>query len=982
MRLRVIAIILMTVAVALLIWICFFLLSSGLLNNQQHVATTPFPSSTAPQPSPTSQQPNGGIDSSVLAALLGLIGVVVGALIAGGFSLYQARYNAKLQRENALLQDQIATTRALQERERQRRETEAEIARTAKLRAQTLEGRVQAYRIALRADPRIAQTQILTMSQPLEVANVYVRMRLHQEARPGYELDPILLQAEAQRDPNALMQAGRKRLESLASAALDPGEAIRTYKHCVIVGDPGAGKTTLLKYLTLKSLDGHLAGLPELPIHIELNTFVSSQCHDLLDFASTSWEADYNFPKVEARSYMEEQLKTGKALLLLDALDETMIGETAEVAEASYRRAAEAIIQMASRYYQSPIVVTARKASYQQQTLLAGFTELEVLDFRSEEIAQFVDKWFAYYPGPEKQVSARDLNTRLERNPRIQTLAANPLLLSLILLVYEAQLDLPDRRAELYKQCVETLLTKWDASRDIRRRRQFKPEHKRQLLEEIAWHFHLQGQRYFPEQELRVVIADFLPAIGLPREQNDWILREIAAENGLLKEQARGWHGFLHMTLQEYFVAQYATEHHQLDKLLEYRGDPWWEEVILLYAGYTPDASPLLQKLLGQSKEAPLRDDIFQTNLVLAGHCLAARPTVRQASLREEVVSRLFMALKQPTYSLMSEHIADALSEIGGEKVNAHLLELLADPAVDPNVRVSIATALGALGDRSVASELLRLLADPAVDSNVRVSIATALGALGDRSVAQGLHLLLGDPRYDLFVKVRIATTLDKLGDQSVVPGLLQVLTNLQADPALRIHIATYLNTRGERSAAPVLLRILSDPQTNPAVSESIATTLGALGDQSVVPELLRLLATFQSKPNTQIHIAIALGTLGDHSVIPQLLQLLSNPQVSLSTGLNIAATLRALDDRSVVPELLRLLSNPQLDPIVHTGIVNALGQLADDEATLHVLAALLPDSAIANDIYRALWHISHRIGMRIFMANGLSTKDISIVRL
>ena len=60
----------------------------------------------------------------------------------------------------------------------------------------------------------------------------------------------------------------------------------------------------------------------------------------------------------------------------------------------------------------------------------------------------------------------------------------------------------------------------------------------------------------------------------------------------------------------------------------------------------------------------------------------------------------------------MSERIADALSEIGGEKVDGHLLDLLADPAVDANIRVSIATALGASGERVVTPKLLDLLTD------------------------------------------------------------------------------------------------------------------------------------------------------------------------------------------------------------------------------------------------------------------------------
>ena len=159
-------------------------------------------------------------------------------------------------------------------------------------------------------------------------------------------------------------------------------------------------------------------------------------------------------------------------------------------------------------------------------------------------------KWFACAHDRQKEATTLDLNAKLRRNARIQALAANPLLLSLIVLVYEAQLDLPDRRADLYKRCVEVLLTEWDARRNIRRRREFKPEHKQQLLAGLAWHFHTQGRRYFPERELQVEIARFLPALGLLVQQYERVLKEITNENGLLKEQARGWYGFLHLMLK------------------------------------------------------------------------------------------------------------------------------------------------------------------------------------------------------------------------------------------------------------------------------------------------------------------------------------------------------------------------------------------------------------------------------------------------
>jgi HEAT repeat protein len=753
------------------------------------------------------------------------------------------------------------------------------------------------------------------MSRPLEVTNVYVRVRVHEEARLRYDVDPLLSAAELQRDPNALLQAGRTYLERRVSSAIDPDAAIRKYKRCVIVGDPGAGKTTLLKFLALKAADNALKDLPDLPVHVELSAFAGSEYQDLLDFAAYVWDERYAFIKADARAYMGEMLKAGKALLLLDALDETVIGEKPEVAEASYQRVSEAIIRVATRYPDAPMVVTARKAGYQQRAPLIGFTELEVIDFRPGDIEQFVTKWFACYHDPQKDANAVDLNGRLARTPRIQALAANPLLLSLIVLVYEAQLDLPDRRAELYKRCVEVLLSAWDARRNIRRRREFKPEHKKQLLTELAWHFHQQGRRYMPEHEVLAQIAHFLPAVNLLAEQNGRVLAEIANENGLLKEQAHGWYGFLHLTLQEYFVAQYANDHNELATLLTHLGDPWWEEVLLLYAGQISDASPLFEQLLGTATTKSVQDDLFHTNLMAAGSCLAASPLLRQVSFREEIITRLFDLLTSTPYSLTQKHAADVLAEIGGTAVISRLVRLLADKQVDADVRRSIADALGTLRERSVIPDLLRLLADEQVDESVRKSIADALGTLGERSVI------------------------------------------------------------------PDLLRLLADEQVDGSVRWRIAVALGMLGEHSVIPDLMRLLADEQVNEYVRLIITEALRTLGEHSVIPDLMRLLADEQVNEYVRENIAHALGMLGERSVIPDLMRLLADEQVGQFVRKSIVFSIERFANDETTAHSLATLLLQGTnVADAVYEALWAVSRRAGVRVFIKDGAKGKEIEIV--
>lgn len=180
---------------------------------------------------------------------------------------------------------------------------------------------------------------------------------------------------------------------------------------------------------------------------------------------------------------------------------------------------------------------------------------LEALDFEWPQIETFVANWFG-----DRDRRRGGLVRALTANARLQTLAANPLLLSLIAIVYERDLELPERRAALYRRCVEVLLREWDAHRKIARYSRFTTDRKQDLLKQLAWHYHQRGQRYFPEEDLLELIADFLPTIDLPREDARAILDEIAAQYGLLKAQAHGWYGFLHLTLQEHFAATALLE--------------------------------------------------------------------------------------------------------------------------------------------------------------------------------------------------------------------------------------------------------------------------------------------------------------------------------------------------------------------------------------------------------------------------------------
>ena len=879
------------------------------------------------------------------------------------------------------------------------------------LRAASDDELVSLYCEALLADPRVTMSQILDTQRPPGVARVYVPSRISEERRWEYDTslsDEAAAETTPAEDPDAWIEQERQRRERRVVEIYDPEKAIRTFPRCVITGGPGAGKTTLLRHLAITAAQRSIAGQPSLlPVYVELQSFVRSGLHDLLDFIGSAWEMRYGVPARQARSLLANCLDEGKALLLLDGLDEAAVGETPAATKQSYESVSQAIHTMAAGYPKAAMVVTIRKASYKQRRPLAGFTALEVLDFRFEDVKQFVRNWYSAAVDPYAEEKSADLIERLDAHPRLQTMAANPLLLTLMALAYQDRLELPERRAELFRICIETLFTKRDARREIQRGWEFKAEQKQQLLAVVAWHFHVKRQRYFAEHELLAVIAEFLPSIALPAERNGDILQEIESEQGVLQKQAANWHGFLHLSLQEYFAARYINDHQAYTDLLRHRADPWWEEVLRLCMEIIPDASPFLRQLWPE--ESPIREDIFYTNALLAGRCLTARPAVRETGLRAQITERLFELVMSAQYSLLRQEAITVLCRIGIFETNSRLVTLLADDRQDVFVRRRITGALGTSGERSLAGDMVRLLSDERLNTFVRWSITDALGTLGEHSVVEDLVQLLADERLHAELRRGIADALGRLVQRSgglggierpVAEDLVQMLADDRLDVFVRRGIADTLGRMAEgsgglggieRSVAEDLVRLLADDRMDVDLRRSIADALGRLGERSVAEDLVQLLADERLNVDLRRNIADALGILGEWSVVAgAMVQLLADERQDVFVRRRITGALGTLAEESirlseelegtVAEDLVRLLADERLDADLRWSIADTLGRLAEgssglggsERSVVGDLVRLLPDEQLDVNVRRSIAIALGRLGERAVAARAM----------
>ncbi|MBE0698571.1 MAG: SUMF1/EgtB/PvdO family nonheme iron enzyme, partial [Anaerolineaceae bacterium] len=394
-------------------------------------------------------------------------------------------------------------------------------------------------------------------------------------------------------------------------------DVLREHAGLILLGDPGAGKSTFLKFLTLQLAlgQGKPLGLGDrLPVLVPLAAYANAleEADVRLDdfIASYFCQTCGDLPVDEL---LADALKAGKALVLLDGLD--------EVKKLALRGT---VVERAITFYNfhrrsgNKFVLTSRIIGYREVRPSADdLLEGTLVDLAEDEIADFVERWTAAlerqaqgqessFARSEAEREKGELLAAIQHNPGVRQLASNPLLLTILAVMKRQGVTLPERRVELYDQYVKTMLSVWNRARSLSGRTTGPEVDVVQTVRVLAplarWmHEANPGVGLVRREDLRRKLVEIYAARGEqePETAANAFLTDVHEHTGLLLERGPGEYGFIHLTFEEYLSGVALALEGQgdpaalVEKIAPLAGIPAWREALLLSISYVAQIQQL-----------------------------------------------------------------------------------------------------------------------------------------------------------------------------------------------------------------------------------------------------------------------------------------------------------------------------------------------------------------------------------------------------
>lgn len=438
----------------------------------------------------------------------------------------------------------------------------------------------------------------------------------------------------------------------------------------VILGGPGSGKSTILQYVMLRvcqigsareALPLHLQD-PPLPFLIDLRNYTLKKSSDFPNYIIQN--AFDLYGALLALDNLKSVLAQDRqALVLFDGLDEVFDPD-------ERRRVIDQFQSFARQYPHALIIVTSRIAGYDHTALgLAGFEHYTLLPLTLSQIRHFAERWYQYYTLEDTDRTAQGLVQRIIESPRLLDLAGNPLLLTMMSVIYKDR-DLPNERWKLYERCAETLLEDWDLGKgiedeDFKLSVHIKTAQKSEILQRVSMYMLEHGQK---GRELNAIAyAPLLDIVATYLEEKYQrsrgeaeavavdILRHLMERTYVLAGIGERIFGFVHRTFMEYFAACHCKEQFNKRKSdfnwlnKKIFGAHWneseWEEVLLLLIAMLHDQKTPIREVIEHLRSKKRRKEPF--TLAFAARCLGEAGDLQDPEQGKLVLEELAEAIEQ-----------------------------------------------------------------------------------------------------------------------------------------------------------------------------------------------------------------------------------------------------------------------------------------------------------------------------------------------
>ena len=422
-------------------------------------------------------------------------------------------------------------------------------------------------------------------------------------------------------NPLQFVKDTKVQIQSITSALL-------SQRWFVILGDPGSAKTTTLRWITYVFSEailhgkervlfkGRDLGPARIPILIRIGEFAKwyneNSTSSMIDYIGKHTWFQELYIEEKYVGILKELIIHGHTLILFDGFDEiTEVRQRRTIVDLvrtfihEYVRAPNFIsafdttqfednislgIQSPERFGGNQVIITSRVVGYHVFPLNGKFLEhYLLLSMSKEESKRFVTEWIEQIESNINEILMKEnirLNTDLLPSIRKQydtlttlicnstkSLISNPLILSVICMsMFNSPIEFLHKcRIQVYDYAVQSALRTWESQKS-----NISINTLINVLIDLATYLHLQSPSgLIDEFDLKDLCYCSLKQQNL--SHNNTKLREYATELtrlldhqiSIISERGLQVFGFLHLSIQEYFVARSLVKISSIDKIAE-----------------------------------------------------------------------------------------------------------------------------------------------------------------------------------------------------------------------------------------------------------------------------------------------------------------------------------------------------------------------------------------------------------------------------